>query len=41
MIDRDHPRLSQVRQCALLGISRSSLYYQPAGASAHDLELAA
>jgi putative transposase len=41
MIDREHPRLSQVRQCALLGISRSSLYYQPTAASAQDLELMA
>ena len=41
MIDREHPRLSQVRQCALLGISRSSLYYQPTGAGAQDLELMA
>ncbi len=41
MIDRGHPRLSLVRQCALLGISRSSLYYQPTGAGAQDLELMA
>ena len=27
MIDREEPKLSLVRQCALLGISRSSLYY--------------
>ncbi|HZA24973.1 MAG TPA: hypothetical protein VFA32_20655 [Dehalococcoidia bacterium] len=30
MIDRDYPELSLPRQCVLLGISRSSLYYQPA-----------
>jgi putative transposase len=41
MIDREHPRLSQVRQSALLGISRSSLYYRPTGAGAQDLELMA
>jgi putative transposase len=41
MIDREHPRLSLVRQCALLGISRSSLYCQPTGAGAQDLELMA
>ena len=41
MIDRGHPRLSQVRQCVLLEISRSSLYYQPPRASAQDLELMA
>jgi putative transposase len=41
MIDWDHPELSLVRQCSLLGISRSSLYYQPATVSAGDLELMA
>ena len=41
MIDRGHPRLSQVCQCVLLEISRSYLYYQPPGASAQDLELMA
>ena len=41
MTHRGHPRLSLVRQCALLGICRSSLYYQPAAASAQDLELMA
>lgn len=41
MIDRGHPRLSLVRQCALLSISRSSLYCQPTRAGAQDLELMA
>jgi len=41
MIDRGHPKLPLVRQCALLGISRSSLYYQPTEHSAQDLELMA
>ena len=41
MIDREHPELSLVRQCSLLGISRSSLYYQPTLASEEDLELMA
>jgi putative transposase len=41
MIDREHPRLSLVRQCALLGINRSSLYCQPTAAGAQDLELMA
>jgi putative transposase len=41
MINREHPRLSLVRQSALLGISRSSLYCQPLGAGAQDLELMA
>lgn len=39
MVQRGHPQLSLVRQCALLGISRSSVYYQSAGPSAEDLEL--
>ena len=29
MVDRRHPSLSIVRQCTLLDISRSGLYYQP------------
>jgi putative transposase len=41
MIDREHPKLSLVRQCSLLGVSRSSLYYQPAPAAVEDLELMA
>jgi putative transposase len=41
MIDREHPQLSLVRQCSLLGISRSSLYYQPVPAGEEDLELMA
>ena len=39
MVDREHPSLSLVRQCALLGVSRSSLYYRPRAASAGDLSL--
>jgi putative transposase len=38
-VDRQHPSLSVVRQCALLGISRSSVYYQPVPASQKNLEL--
>ena len=41
MIDREEPKLSLVRQCALLGMSRSSLYYLPTEAGAEDLELMA
>ncbi len=41
MIDREEPKLSLVRQCALLGRSRSSLYYLPTEAGAEDLELMA
>ena len=39
MVDRGHPSLSIVRQCALVGVSRSSLYYRPQGASEEDLSL--
>jgi putative transposase len=41
LVRRDHPELSLLRQCNLLDISRSSLYYQPAQANAEDLELMA
>ena len=39
MVDRGHPSLSIVRQCALLGVSRSSIYHRPRVASAEDLSL--
>ncbi|MFQ5875881.1 MAG: IS3 family transposase [Dehalococcoidia bacterium] len=39
MVDRRHPSLSIVCQCALLGISRSSVYYRPVEVSQEDLEL--
>jgi putative transposase len=38
-VEKDHPQLSLSRQCALLGISRSGLYYQPRGESELNLEL--
>ncbi len=38
-IDRDHPKLSLVRQCALLDVSRSSVYYRGAGVDEDGLEL--
>jgi len=41
MIDREHLKLSLIRQCALLGISRSSVYYRVRGADEYDLELMA
>ena len=41
MIDRDHDQLSLVRQCALLDVSRASVYYRPAPPRAEDLELMA
>jgi len=39
VVDRRHPSLSVVRQCKLLDISRSGLYYQPTGISEEDLTL--
>ena len=41
MIERDHQSLSVSvsRQCRLLGVSRSTLYYRPLGESAATLEL--
>ena len=38
MIDRSH-RLALTKQAALLGISRGSVYYQPASVSDTDLAL--
>ena len=37
MVDRQHPKLSTVRQCAFLGISRSSGYYRPRATPREDL----
>jgi len=37
MIVRGYERLSLVRQCALLGLSRSSVYYRPAEPDAEEL----
>ncbi len=39
MIQRDHSDLSLSRQCRLLGISRSGLYYKPRKTSAENLAL--
>jgi putative transposase len=39
MIDPDHPRLSIVRQCELVSISRASFYREPAGESEENLAL--
>ena len=39
MVNRQHPSLSIVRQCTLLDISRSGLYYQPKGISEEDIAL--
>ena len=39
MIEPGHPRPSIVRQCELVGISRSSYYYEGSGESGFNLEL--
>ena len=39
MVVRDHPALSLSRQCRLLSIGRSSLYYEPKGESVETLAL--
>jgi putative transposase len=39
MVQRDHEKLSVVRQCTLLKISRSGLYYRPKGESSINLVL--
>jgi putative transposase len=39
LIDPVHPELSIRRQCALLGLSRSSLYYEPAEETSENLRL--
>src|SRR5258708_12901376 len=39
MIDHGHPRLSVVRQCELVSISRSSFYREPTPESAENLVL--
>ncbi len=39
MVERDHPGLSVTRQCRLLQVSRSSVYYEAVGESPLNLEL--
>ena len=39
MIDREHQKLSVSRQCRLLAVSRSTVYYRPLGESAQTLAL--
>ena len=39
IVVRDHPALSLSRQCRLLSLGRSSLYYEPKGESAETLAL--
>src|SRR5262249_15738915 len=39
LIEADHPQLSVRRQCQLLGLSRSSLYYEAAAQTVENLRL--
>jgi putative transposase len=39
LVEVGHPELSVRRQCELLGLSRSSLYYEPAAETAENLRL--
>jgi putative transposase len=39
LIEVGHPALSVRRQCELVGLNRSSLYYEPTGETAEDLRL--
>ena len=39
MVDRDHPVLSIVRQCELVSVNRSGLYYESGGETALNLAL--
>jgi putative transposase len=39
LIELGHPRLSVARQCALLGLARSSWYYTPHGERVENVEL--
>jgi putative transposase len=39
LVERDHAEISVRRQCQLLGVHRSGLYYEPVGESAENLLL--
>ena len=39
LVEPAHPELSIVRQCELVGLARSSYYYQPAPANPENLAL--
>jgi putative transposase len=39
LVERDHPEISLRRQCELLGIHRSGVYYQAVGESPENLQL--
>ena len=38
-MERANPEISVRRQCELLGVNRSGLYYEPAGESEENLRL--
>ena len=38
-MDRDHADISIRRQCELLGVNRSGLYYEPLGENVENLTL--
>ena len=39
LVEKSHPKLSIRKQCALLGVSRSSLDYKPVAESEDDLRI--
>jgi hypothetical protein len=39
LIEPEHPQLSSVQQCELLGLARSSYYYEPAEDREENLQL--
>jgi putative transposase len=39
LVEVGHPQLSVRRQCELLGLARSSLYYEPAAEAAENVQL--
>ena len=39
LVEPDHAEIRVRRQCQLLGVNRSGLYYQPLGESAENLKL--
>jgi len=39
LVERDHEEISVRRQCQLLGVNRSGLYYEPLGESEENLTL--
>src|SRR5207249_3980559 len=39
LVEVNHPELSARRQCELVGLNRSSFYYEPTGATPEDLRI--